>query len=401
MPKPVYQVQQAARPDKVQAYLDQAAGFTVTPQQLYKVLEWRLSLDEVVRRIGDYTVFLPPVFVWGGPGVGKSEIIAQVCAELQRPWLDVRLLHYEHTELKGLLVIQDGVPTEVPPDFLIRFAKVKRGVILFDELNAADRRTQAATYQLMTCRRLGTALVLDETTTIVAAGNRPIDMAITRTLPTPLVSRLMHLMLEPHLPSFRTYQLQQDFVDPLVLAFLQQYPHYLYTLTADHPPNMPFACPRTWEQVMQIRHLAQHGPTPLPEALVHKLVSGLVGTGPAADFATYCETLVHIPSVEEFLAGKPFPDPTKIVGGGIALMTALSAHLLRTYRQHPTVRRRIDPVFKEEAERVVTRLVQGDVHPEMLAFFLADLSPVEEVWRVVQTTTHFGGLARLVQEAAE
>lgn len=386
--------------DKAQGYLDQAAGFTVTPQELKTFLLWRLGREEVVRSIGRYKVYLPPVFVWGGPGTGKSEIIAQVCHELGRPWLDVRLLHYEPTELKGILVIIDGVPTEVPPNFFSEFAQTERGVILFDELNAADRRTQAATYQLMTCRQLGTALRLHDSISIVAAGNRPIDMAITRTLPTPLVSRLLHLMLEPDVKSFRAYQLRQDFADPLVLAFLQQYPQHLYTLTPQHPPNIPFACPRTWEQVMQFRHLARQSDSPLDEALLLKVISGLVGTGVAADFATYCKTLARIPTVEEFLAGAPFPDVTQVIGGGIALMTALSAFLIKTYRQHPTTRKRVDPVFKDEVERAVTRLAQGDVHPEMLGFFLADLSPVPEVWGVVQTASAFGKLSRLVQEAA-
>ena len=43
-----------------------------------------------------------PCMVWGPPGIGKSDIIAQIGAKNDRPVIDLRLLLMEPTDLKGI-----------------------------------------------------------------------------------------------------------------------------------------------------------------------------------------------------------------------------------------------------------------------------------------------------------
>ena len=46
------------------------------------------------------------VFLWGAPGIGKSEIVHQVAAETNRKVLDVRLSLWDPTDIKRHPVLQ-------------------------------------------------------------------------------------------------------------------------------------------------------------------------------------------------------------------------------------------------------------------------------------------------------
>src|SRR5271165_3976486 len=43
-----------------------------------------------------------PAMIWGPPGIGKSELIAEIGAEANRPVIDMRLLLLEPTDIKGI-----------------------------------------------------------------------------------------------------------------------------------------------------------------------------------------------------------------------------------------------------------------------------------------------------------
>ena len=43
-----------------------------------------------------------PVMVWGPPGVGKSQIIAQIAEQHEVPLIDIRTSQIEPTDLRGI-----------------------------------------------------------------------------------------------------------------------------------------------------------------------------------------------------------------------------------------------------------------------------------------------------------
>ena len=43
-----------------------------------------------------------PVFLWGPPGIGKSDIVKQIGEDAQREVIDVRLALWEPTDIKGI-----------------------------------------------------------------------------------------------------------------------------------------------------------------------------------------------------------------------------------------------------------------------------------------------------------
>ena len=141
-----------------------------------------------------------PLFLWGPPGIGKSDIIGQITNELGKAHLiDIRLSLWDPTDIKGMPYYseQDNTmkwapPAELPTEeFAAQFDFV---VVFLDEMNSAAPSVQAAAYQLILNRRVG-QYKLPDNVMIVAAGNRDADKGVTYRMPAPLANRFVHLEL--------------------------------------------------------------------------------------------------------------------------------------------------------------------------------------------------------------
>jgi MoxR-like ATPase len=141
-----------------------------------------------------------PVFMWGPPGIGKSDIVGQITHSLKNSHLiDIRLSLWEPTDIKGIpyYSANDNVMAWAPPQELPteEFAKQFDYIVLFlDEMNSAAPAVQAAAYQLILNRRIG-QYKLPDNVLIVAAGNRDADKGVTYRMPAPLANRFVHLEL--------------------------------------------------------------------------------------------------------------------------------------------------------------------------------------------------------------
>ena len=125
-----------------------------------------------------------PLFLWGPPGIGKSDIIGQITNELGKAHLiDIRLSLWDPTDIKGMPYYseQDNTMAWAPPaelpteEFAAQFDFV---VVFLDEMNSAAPAVQAAAYQLILNRRVG-QYKLPDNVMIVAAGNRDADKGVT------------------------------------------------------------------------------------------------------------------------------------------------------------------------------------------------------------------------------
>ena len=141
-----------------------------------------------------------PIFLWGPPGIGKSEIVEQITHSLPKSHLiDIRLSLWDPTDIKGMpyYAANDNTmkwapPVELPSE---EFAAQFDNIVLFlDEMNSAAPAVQAAAYQLILNRKVG-AYKLPDNVMIVAAGNREADKGVTYRMPAPLANRFIHLEL--------------------------------------------------------------------------------------------------------------------------------------------------------------------------------------------------------------
>jgi MoxR-like ATPase len=157
-----------------------------------------------------------PVFLWGPPGIGKSEIVTDLATEMGGVCVDLRMAQMEPTDIRGIPFFNKdngkmdwAPPIDLPDE---EFASQYPIVVLFlDEMNSAPPAVQAAGYQLILNRRVG-KYVLPDNVVIVAAGNRDSDKGVTYRMPMPLSNRFLHLEMRSDFNSWQAWAVNKLFV---------------------------------------------------------------------------------------------------------------------------------------------------------------------------------------------
>lgn len=239
-----------------------------------------------------------PVFIWGGPGLGKSDVVRQVAQTMQVPLQDVRALLLDPVDLRGLPFLSpQGQAKWAPPDFLPKDGK---GILFLDELNSAPAMVQASCYQLVLDRKLG-EYTLPDGWAIVAAGNRESDRGVTVRMPTPLRNRFTHLQFEVDVHEWCEWAIRTS-TRPEVIAFIRFRPDLLSAFDRD---ANAFPSPRSWAFVSKILNSK-------PEASIeHDLIAGTVGDGAATEFTAFLTTYRNLPNIDAILLNpeqEPVPD---------------------------------------------------------------------------------------------
>lgn len=239
-----------------------------------------------------------PVFVWGGPGIGKSSVIRRFASALKLPLQDIRALLLDPVDLRGLPFLgPDGRSKWATPDFLPADGA---GVLFLDELNAAPAMVQASCYQLVLDRKLG-EYTMPDGWAIVAAGNRDSDRAATNRMPTPLRNRFVHLEFEVDTQEWSEWAIQAG-VRPEVIAFLRFRPELLSAFDRD---ANAFPSPRSWEFVSRILGATKDA------SVEHELFAGAVGCGAATEFSGFLRMFRELPNIDAILlnpATEPVPE---------------------------------------------------------------------------------------------
>ena len=238
-----------------------------------------------------------PVFMWGPPGIGKSDIVKQLGNEQDREVIDVRLSLWEPTDIKGIPYYNStsntmtwAPPAELPTD------PESTAILFLDELNSAAPATQAAAFQLVLNRRVGT-YILPKGVAIVAAGNREGDKGVTYRMPAPLANRFLHLELRTDYDDWLQWAVNNR-VHEQVVGYLGFAKQDLY----DFDPksiSKAFATPRSWQFVSELLEEDDVSDNTLTD-----LVSGAVGEGLAVKFMAHRRVAKQMPNPEDILSGK-------------------------------------------------------------------------------------------------
>ena len=238
-----------------------------------------------------------PVFMWGAPGIGKSDIVKQIGEETDREVIDVRLSLWEPTDIKGIPYYNAdmGTMTWAPPSELPSDPK-STAILFLDELNSAAPATQAAAYQLILNRRVGT-YKLPDGVAIVAAGNRETDKGVTFRMPAPLANRFVHLELRTSFDDWHQWAVENH-VHEQVVGYLGFAKNDLYDFDP-RSSSRSFATPRSWSFVSELL-----GDDDLDENTLTDLVSGAVGEGLAVKFMAHRKVAKQMPNPEDILSGK-------------------------------------------------------------------------------------------------
>jgi ATPase family associated with various cellular activities (AAA) len=252
-----------------------------------------------------------PAHMWGGPGIGKSDIVRALARELGRQLIDVRAVLLDPVDLRGLPHVNgDSRAHWCIPDFLPREGS---GILFLDELNRAPMLVQNACLQLVLDRKIG-EYTLPENWDILAAGNRLSDGGGVTKMNSALSTRFRHLDIEPDLEDWCHWAIKAN-VEPVVIAFVRFRPELLYKFDAT---ERTFPCPRTLESLSKI--LAS-SPSP---AIENELFDGTIGKGASVEFAAFMRLYRNLPSIDAILlnpkdAPVPKDDPASLFAVSCAL----------------------------------------------------------------------------------
>ncbi len=320
-----------------------------------------------------------PMFVAGPPGIGKSDIVAEVARMQNRPLIDIRLPLLEATDIRGLphlvdVTIRDGQgnvvkneqgvpltekifrwsnPTDLPTD------PNSRALVFFDEMSAAPPSVQAATYQVILNRKIGT-YELPKDVVMIAAGNRVKDKGVAYNMPTPLANRFVHATLHVDFDDWQEWAMRNR-IHKDVVGYLTFQGNDLFDFDPRRE-SYAFATPRSWSFVSDL--LYERGAdgsfteTNLPADILGNLVKGTVGEGPAIKFMTYRRQAANLPRARDILEGTVTKLNVKQIDICYALTTALVYELTddvakaeRTKKNgdknsHDSVHRHVDNFFQ-------------------------------------------------------
>ena len=264
-----------------------------------------------------------PIFIWGPPGIGKSDVVHQIGEYMDAHVIDIRLSLWEPTDIKGIpyYAANDNTMQWAPPVDLpdAKMAKKYKNIILFlDEMNSAAPAVQAAAYQLILNRRVG-QYTLPDNVYIVAAGNREADKGVVYRMPAPLSNRFVHLELAVDFDDWFQWAVDNK-IHKDVVGYLQFSKKDLYDFDPKSP-SRSFATPRSWSFVSELLE------DDLDEETQTDLVSGCVGEGLAIKFSAHRKVAAQMPNPTEILSGKVKELQTKEISAMYSLTVSLCYEL--------------------------------------------------------------------------
>lgn len=238
-----------------------------------------------------------PTLIVGGPGIGKTSIVAQACEVVETDLIVSHPAVSDPTDAKGLPWISDDheSATFVPFGETLRVLESERPTVWFwDDLGQAAPAVQASFMPWLLARRVN-GHVLPDHVTIVAATNRRTDRAGVTGVLEPVKSRFSAIVeLEPDLDEWCRWALAQEWMPPEVVAFLRFRPDELnnFTPTADMV-NSPV--PRTWENAARLLNAG------MPAAVEAGAVKGAVGEAAGTQLLAFLKMYRELPSIDGIL----------------------------------------------------------------------------------------------------
>jgi len=242
-----------------------------------------------------------PAFLWGPPGIGKSEVVEGITKELGGRMIDLRLGQMEPTDIRGIPFFNQTSTTMdwAPPIDLPTAEDAEKYpviVLFLDEMNSAPPSVLASAYQLILNRGIG-RYKLPDNVVIIAAGNRDGDRGVTFRMPTPLANRFVHLEMKVDFDSWFQWAIKNN-VHKDVVGYLNFAKQDLFDFDPKSP-SKSFATPRSWSFVSDLIDEDD-----LDQKTITNLVAGTVGEGLAIKFIAHRKIASKMPLPADILSGK-------------------------------------------------------------------------------------------------
>ena len=284
-----------------------------------------MAISEVIDKLKDMYLKLieknipfkniPSVFLWGPPGVGKSDGVFELAKHIDNNTdktvvvSEIHLLLFGPVDLRGVPVpdatrtLTDWLRPRIleldPSDNVIN-------IVFLDELTAAPQSVQAIAYQITLKRAVGEHKLPDNTI-IIAAGNRTTDRSIAYNMPKALANRLMHFEISLDFERWADWAVKSGDIHPYVLGYLYFDNSKLHK--DDDIKAVAYPTPRSWMFVSNI--LNTYGEIE-DMSEVYPLIAGCIGKETALEFIAWCKTYRDLPNINDIVEGRRADKPRSI-----------------------------------------------------------------------------------------
>ena len=318
-------------------------------QEIIDTIQAYLLKDEY----GDYVIpqiHQRPVLLLGAPGIGKTQIMEQICRECGIGLVSYTITHHTRQSAIGLPYISKETlagetfsmtrytMSEIVASMYQKMDQtgLKEGVLFIDEINCVSETLAPAMLQFLQCKTFGNHPV-PQGWIIVAAGNPPEYNKSVRDFDVVTLDRIKKIEVEPDFEVWKEYAVSVN-VHQAILSYLGLKPQNFYKMetTVD---GMFFATPRGWEDLSRMLSVYEKLSKKMDREVT---VQYIQHAGIARDFADYLELYYkyeadyqieeifrgHIPdSLLKKTAHAPFDERVSLVG-------LLQARCTRSFREY-------------------------------------------------------------------
>jgi hypothetical protein len=274
------------------------------------------SLSDVIRRNRQDN---QPVFIFGSPGIGKSEQI-RAAADKDDIVIDLRLSMLDPVDMRGLPTIKrdkegNTIRTEwVRPEFLPWDGQ---GIIFLDELNTAPPSVQNPALQLVLDRRIGPHEI-GKDWYICAAGNRSDDRAHVYPLSSALLQRFAVYDYVPDYNTWSEWAIKNN-IHETVIGFISFRKELLHEPSVDE--YSPGANPRSWSFVSKKMY---NNHASLAD------IRACVGIS-ASEFLAYLDICKNLPDIDKLISGKAkWKEDKSKISISYAISTSVATYLINS-----------------------------------------------------------------------
>ena len=260
-----------------------------------------------------------PLMIWGAPGIGKTQIVAQAAdaAGVDMINLDLQFMapedfmgipkvvdieepEYEGGRLKsvGKGITRSNPPAVLPTD---NGPDGKGGFIFMDEMNRANKKVLNSMMQFVQMGRIGQYQLPDKWV-LVAAGNRPEDVSGSGEVAEfdfAMANRFVIVNFVPDPKKWAEWAKSKNIFEPEIVGFVERNPELFHYLD-NEKSDLVFPTPRSWtDAAMALKdYMIDTGAKDwreLPTDRIFDIYSDAIGPSAAGKLKAYLDIIKRIP----------------------------------------------------------------------------------------------------------
>ena len=202
------------------------------------------------------------LFIWGAPGIGKTEILHQVARKLNILVQEWHLATIEPTDFRGIPKVENIIKGSVDPKDERTVSKLpaifptsdgngKGGIMFFDEMNRAPGMVLGAALALALSGKHG-EYKLPPRWIVIAAGNRPEDITTVQLEDDVILwNRFAHVNFTPSVDDWIDYSITKKDINPDLITFLHFHKQFYHRLDTEAKDRPNWTSARAWETASQ------------------------------------------------------------------------------------------------------------------------------------------------------